>query len=154
MARMQQTLPPLAIPVAAPRPAADRRSVPRCRVQMEVIIVPLLDPERRPWFSRPRWGRCRDLTERGMLVGRTGYLPLGALVWLFFLHPDGDAVACCGRVIRHDLWERPRYGIKFVGISLSDSLRIRDLIGERRGRWPGRRSPGAGRARELSAGWR
>jgi hypothetical protein len=96
---------------------------------MEVVIHPLLDPERQPWFSEPRWGTCRDLTEHGMLVGGTGYLPLGAVVWVFFILPDGDPVSCYGRVIRHELWGRPRYGIKFVGLRPSDSRRIRRLVG-------------------------
>jgi hypothetical protein len=96
---------------------------------MEVIIHPLLDPERRPWFSKPRRGSCCNLTEHGMLISRTGYLPLGSVVRLFFPHPDGGTISCCGRVVRHELWGRPRYGIKFVGLSPSDSLRIRDLVG-------------------------
>ena len=126
--RTRITTPP-PIPVDAARLDTNRRTARRRRVQMEVVIHPLLDPERRPWFSRPRRGTCRDVTDRGMLVGHTGYLPMGAVVRLFFVLPDGGAVSCYGRVVRHELWGRPRYGLKFVGISLSDALRIQLLDG-------------------------
>lgn len=120
----RNTPPP--IPV---EPARERRGARRHRVQMEVVVHPLLDPQRESWGSRLRRGRSRDLTEHGMLVAHTGYLPLGSVVRLFFLLPDGGSVTCHGEVVRHELWGAPRYGIKFFGLSLLDGHRIRSLLG-------------------------
>ena len=63
MNSMQATRTPPPIPVDVRRPSANRRTARRQCVQMEVVIHPLLDPMRQPWFSKPRRGTCRDLTD-------------------------------------------------------------------------------------------
>lgn len=124
--RARRATPP-PIPTDVPE-LVNRRAARRRRVQIEVVLHPLLDPERNPWISRPRRGTARNLTEHGLLVRRTGCLPLGAVVRLFFWLSNDDPVSCLGRVVRHELWGRPRYGIKFINLSPSDALRIRRFL--------------------------
>jgi hypothetical protein len=127
--RRRRSTPPPPIPGQVRSFAGDRRATRRRQVQMEVVVHPLLDAERRPWISTQRRGICRDLSEHGMLVGRAGYLPVNSTVRLFFRLPGGGEISCHGVVVRHELWGSPRYGIKFFGLCPPDALRIQRLLG-------------------------
>lgn len=116
-------------PAASTRPLSPgvcRRTTRRQQVCIKVDLFPLLDHNQDLWTTALRRGLTVDLSEQGMLLSRGGFLPEGSVVRLFFRLPDHQTrpVSCYAKVIRSDLRNRPRYGLKFIGLSPVDANRI------------------------------
>lgn len=124
--------PPIPRDATSPRKATgqgqttSRRASQRQSVCLKVDIFPLVDDSQDLWTSTLRRGLTVDLSEQGMLLSRGGYLPEGSVVRVFFRLPDHHArpVGCYARVVRSDLRNRPRYGLRFIGLSPTDAHRI------------------------------
>jgi hypothetical protein len=118
-------------PPPPPLEVRNRRAARRHAVSVRVDVVPLLDAQGQPWVASPRCGLTADLSPEGALTQRVGYLPLGAVVRAFLRLPDlpEDPVCCNARVVRCDLTDQPRYGLKFIGLHLADAERIRSALG-------------------------
>jgi hypothetical protein len=65
-----------------------------------------------------------------MLAFRAGFLPLDSLVRVFIRLPDQPQcpIAADARVVRCDVAGRPRYGLKFIGLGLTEAKRLKRFV--------------------------
>jgi hypothetical protein len=106
----------------------NRRSARRHELNVQVDVLPILDPQGQPWSgtATPRCGVTLDLNERGLLCARVGYLPVGGVVRLFIRLPTRPEapIACNARVVRCEMSTVPAYGVKYLGLSHEDQTLI------------------------------
>jgi len=143
------------MPADTGRSTLNRRASSRKPIQLRVDVVPVLDHVGAPSSAPTRRGVTLDVSASGLLCSRVGYLPLGSLVRLFVGLPDRTTspLACYARVVRCDAPEarrlrssglgwatgvgctcaRPGYGLKLIGIGLTDARRIGRLVAAARG---------------------
>ena len=112
---------------------SDQRAHPRLATRMRVDFVALEADADGVDLTSPKFGVARDISERGLLLGRTGFLPVGSLLHLFLRLPDlpANPIGVYARVLRcHVDDDGVGYGLRFLRCRERDRRRLRRYVGE------------------------
>jgi hypothetical protein len=120
-------------PVPATVPGLDllnRRTAPRRPIRVPVDVMPMVDPQRGLEPKSSHRAITLDLSEEGLLLSQSDYLPLGSVVRLFVRLPDRPhpPMATDAKVVRWEWRGEAGYGLRFLDPDPSDVKRIQRLM--------------------------
>ncbi len=116
-------------PQGVPVDEVNRRTSSRRPIRVPVDLVPVAAPNRSIELGSTRHGKSIDLSEEGLLLAHSDFLPLGSVVRVFVRLPDRPKppMATDAKVVRWEWRGEAGYGLKFIDPDPSDVRRIQRL---------------------------